>query len=390
MTLRRASVSIVCVWNDEEVRRTCLDRSLEALRSTVQDLDYVPVDNRGQPHSTAGSALNQGVRQARHDYIAFVQQDIYLHSLAALEHAAGTLAEEPRLGMVGATGTTAQGKLVGRVRDRVVLLGDRASTPVVVDSVDEILFVVRRDQLLRDPLSEHPDLAWHAYAVEYGLRLRAQEQSVAVVDVPLTHNSLSTNVVNLDGAHARVARLHPDSLPVTTTCGLITGDPQPRLASFLPSQRWRARWLRQSWVARAARRSSPDSTVVLADPRWDIDLIGGHLDGDPLHIHNVTSDAEPFPDPPGGVVLRRRGYDVRFTSGPVEEALTGAEHTTTLLTNLHQDHLPRLEAAEHRHGPSVIAYDEAVGFWALLGPVASLADQVWSSPRTKPAPWLSR
>lgn len=389
MTGQRAPISIVCVWNDDAVRSNCLDRSLKSLRSTVQDLDYVPVDNRGQPHLTAGSALNQGVRLARHDYVAFVQQDVHLHSLAALERAAGALAADARLGMIGATGMTARGDLVGRVRDRVVLLGEQARAPVAVDSVDEILFVARREQLLREPLSELPELAWHAYAVEYGLRLQAQGQSVAVVDLPLTHNSLSTNVVNLDGAHAQVARLHPDLLPVTTTCGTIARNPRTGPISIMPSQRWRARWLRQSWRVRPAQRVSQNASIVLGDPRWDVDLIGGQLDSDLLHIHNVTSGAEPLPDPPGGTVLRRRGYDVSFTSGPLQAWMTGPGGTNTLLTNLQQHHLSSLEA-QHRDNPYVIGYDEAVGFWALLGPVASMADHVWTAPKARPAAWLLR
>lgn len=389
MTVRPAPISIVCVWNDDAVRRTCLDRSIESLRSTIQDLDYVPVDNRGQPHLTAGSALNQGVRQARHEYIAFVQQDIYLHSLAALEHAAGALAADARLGMIGATGMTARGDLVGRVRDRVVLLGERAQAPVTVDSVDEILFVARREQLLREPLTQLPELAWHAYAVEYGLRLRAGGQTVAVLDLPLTHNSLSTNVVNLDGAHARVARLHPDLLPVTTTCGTIVRRPRTGATSMMASQRWRARWLRQSWRMHQTQQMSQDASLVLGDPRWDVDLIGSQLDGDLLHIHSVTSDAEPFPDPPEGTILRRRGYDVSFTSGPLEACLTGLGGKNTLLTNLHEHHLASLET-QHRDGPYVVGYDEAVGFWAVSGPVASLADQVWTAPRARPAAWLVR
>lgn len=366
------------------MRRNCLDRSIAAAASTALDLDYLPVDNRGQVYATAGAALNQGVRNARHDYVAFVQQDVYLHSIVALEEAAARMAADSRLGMVGAIGMTAAGGLVGRVRDRVLLLGESTRTPKVVDSVDEILFLAPREQLLSEPLSEDPALAWHAYAVEYGLRVRASGQEVVAVDLPLTHNSLSTNVLNLDGAHAHVAELYPDDLPVTTTCGTITARSRSRRAPLLAHQRWRLRWLRESLVVRQAQEIAPNGVLVLADLRWDIDLIGERLGGTLMHIHNCTDGSEEFPDPAGGTVLNRRGYDVLFTSGPMDVGLAGLTDGHHLLTNLGAADLQALQP--HLRGtPHVTGFDEAVGFWVLLGPLVSSADHIWATPRSKPS-----
>ncbi len=70
-----------------------------------------------------------------------------------------------------------------------------------VDSLDEVLFMMRRDQILRHPLSEEADLSWHAYAVEYGARLRSMGYRVAVANIPLTHNSLTINLDRLAEAH---------------------------------------------------------------------------------------------------------------------------------------------------------------------------------------------
>ena len=51
-------------------------------------MDYVPVSNCDGVFASAGAALNHGAAQCRHDYIVFAHQDVYLHSLAALEEAA--------------------------------------------------------------------------------------------------------------------------------------------------------------------------------------------------------------------------------------------------------------------------------------------------------------
>ena len=170
MSLVAPGISIVCVYNDPDVRRECLDRSIAAYAGGLE-VDYIPVDNTKYAFSSAGAALNYGARQARHDLVVFVHQDVYLHSLERMTTAAAAFSEGA-WGLLGASGVTAQGKSVGRLRDRIQLIGSSAPTPVDVDSVDEVLFMVPRELVLRHPLTADPDLAWHAYAVEYGLRLR--------------------------------------------------------------------------------------------------------------------------------------------------------------------------------------------------------------------------
>ena len=161
-------ISIVCVYNDLAVRRECLDRSIEAYVGGV-DVDYVAVDNTTHAFSTAGAALNHGARKARHELVAFVHQDVYLHSINRLVDA-GVAFKDGTWGLLGANGVTSKGENVGRLRDRAQVIGAHAPSPVEVDSVDEVLFMAPRDLVLNNPISEDGALAWHAYAVEYGLR----------------------------------------------------------------------------------------------------------------------------------------------------------------------------------------------------------------------------
>ncbi|MEO5853281.1 MAG: hypothetical protein ABIQ15_12280, partial [Nocardioides sp.] len=75
-----SGLSFVCVFNDPEVRRDCLDRSLAA---AVEDgtVEYLAVDNVDQQFSSAGAALNNAARRAQGDSIVFVHQDVFLHSI---------------------------------------------------------------------------------------------------------------------------------------------------------------------------------------------------------------------------------------------------------------------------------------------------------------------
>ena len=166
----RCRFSIICVFNDALVREQCLDSSIERHRSEVDDLDYVMVDNCDGAFHSAGAAFNVGASRARHDHLVFVHQDVVLHSLMALERAAAILEADHGIGLMGAFGVKRGGGKVGRVRDRVILIGEHTDRPVDVDSIDEVLFIVPRRVFDRERLSEAPAFAWHAYAVEYGLR----------------------------------------------------------------------------------------------------------------------------------------------------------------------------------------------------------------------------
>ncbi len=382
MAVSRVPVSIVCVANDEAVRSRCLDMSIAERLHEAPATEYLPVDNRGGAFASAGAALNHGARQARHDHVAFVHQDVCLHSLAALERAAGVLAADPGIGMVGAAGIAADGRIVGRVRDRVVLIGDRVGEPTDVDSVDEVLFVVPRATVLREPLSEDPELAWHAYAVEYGLRLRALGKRVTVGDVPLTHNSLTINVDRLDVAHRAVAARHPGALPLRTTCGTITAGPPPRPHTGpLAAQRWRYRWLRESLVAHRVRRAVGGGPVVLSDPRHDFDEALAGFDG-PIEVLNLERGQC---DPPRELVRGERTLTVAALPAPrLAKAVAGwRPGRSLLLTNLEVDDLRAL-ARIGPPAPRVLGHHDETGCWLLIGEAARQVPSVWTSPRATP------
>ncbi len=68
-----------------------------------------------------------------------------------------------------------------------------------------------------------------------------------------------------------VAALHPDGLPVRTTCGVVRAQPPSwKKLPVLKAHLWRYRWMRESVLAaRATRRI--DAPVVPSDVRLDVD-----------------------------------------------------------------------------------------------------------------------
>jgi hypothetical protein len=311
---------------------------------------------------------------ARHPVVVFVHQDVYLHSLRALEVAAALLLADPAVGVVGAVGVDPSERLVGRIRDRVVLTGARVPGLVPADSLDEVLFMVRREDVLAEPLATHPDLAWHAYAVEYGLRQRRAGRLVRVADLPLTHNSLTINLARLDVAHHRILGDYPGLMPVATTCGPIPA-PVRRGIEPLRALRSSARWVRQSVAVRRALRDLR-IPVVLADLTRDVDQLVAAMDtaGALVAVVNVDSSDDPL----GGherVVLGRLGRPIEFQAAGPDRATTVARGLLgsgrpVIVTNLDATGVRRL-----RDGTStdfVVGYHPHGGFWAVGAPVTAL------------------
>ena len=380
-----SGISIICVYNDPDVRRECLDRSIETYRGAV-DLDYVAVDNTNHAFTSAGAALNHGVGKARHDVVVFVHQDVYLHSIDRLA-VVGVMLGDGGWGLLGANGVTPDGENVGRLRDRVQLIGRPAPTPVDVDSPDEVLFMAFREQVLEHPLTEDVDLAWHAYAVEYGLRLRLLGRRVGAVDMAVTHNSLTINLDKLDVAHRRVAASYPRSQMIRTTCGTIGGS-QSRWRD-LPGFRthgWRMRWLRHSMLAAKVRRRM-DSPVVVSDIRHEIDLLSFSKES-PLYLINLDRSSD-FPDLASGpLCLTRYGKPVVIRAVPtmsdLMKQLDGLPRMAqTLILGIELEDLKEIGPRCEEEGDWLVGIHPDT-IW-LLGrtPVRDLPAQ-WSQPQAVP------
>jgi hypothetical protein len=381
----RAHVSIVCVFNDPEVRSTCLDRSIAAGLADAPGTEYLPVDNTQGQFSTAGAALNAGAGRARNDVVVLVHQDVYLHSLVALEEAAARLLADPTTGVAGAVGVTTTGTVAGRVRDRVVMIGTAATPPIPVDSLDEVLFMVARDRLLAEPLSEDPDLAWHAYAVEYGARMRAQGLRVVVDHIPLTHNSMTTNLARLAEAHHHVAGLYPQLVPLRTTCGVVRG-PQDRgrVRAAWRRRHGLARWWSESLLASRLARAAGVRTrdVVIGDIRLAVDEALDLAGAAGLDVVNLDPAAHAAQDWSVDA-LDRRGHDVAMAASPAAGLATLPRpdgDRALLLTGVDETTLARL-APQLVRVPHVVGVLRDTGAWVFCHPGAPEVRALWPARR---------
>lgn len=382
-----ASISVLCVYNDEAVRTECLDASLYE-QIAAGTIEYIPVDNRLRQFASAGSALNSAAASATGDVLAFVHQDVALTSIPTLRAAADLLVAQPEWGVLGAVGIRSDGSIAGRIRDRVVLLGEPAHQPVEVDSLDEVLFLMRRDLAAQEPLSEDPGLAWHGYAVEIGLRIRSNGHRVGATDMSITHNSLSTNLARLVEAHHLLATMYPRVLPVRTTVGVLSAatSVRRRIKKVLSRHRWRYPWLRESVLAARAGRALGSGQVVLSNIRIDIDALLETWDRDSLEILNHDDDPRSSisHDP---LVLRRHAHRVRCEAARLEVIagrIEGLGNVDSLLvTNLHDADLNVLRTPLAGRDCTLLVH-EGLAHCLLIGPVSRTRPTKWLEPRARP------
>jgi len=382
-----ASISIICVFNKLAVRKECLDQSIEALSSECDGVEYIPVDNVDASYLTAGAALNHGVSLAKNDLMVFVHQDVYLHSLLAVKKAAAQMQSEG-FGVIGAIGRGADGRCIGRIRDRFFLLGEKVNRLTEVDSLDEVLFMAPKRQLLSEPIVESSDLAWHAYAVEYGLRMRRKGLRVGVADIPLTHNSLAANVERLDVAYQAVARSYPEFLPVRTTCGDITG----RTAAagrhaWMAAHLWRYRWLRASRTLQRNRAIADGMVGVLVDLRRHIDGIIERAPGRELYIVNCSAGSPFTAYNTKPVELSRGAGTVVFSAAPISEipavVANNPPNTWMLITGLLGQDISFLQS-KIALTSSILGFHPSAGLWLLIGPSVADLPENWRSKKATP------
>lgn len=387
---RQCPVSIICVFNNPAVLRECLISSVRAGTPEAPHTEFIPVDNTAGQFSSAGAALNHGASLARNDVLVFVHQDVYLHSLPAVEAVAAALLDDDSIGLLGAIGVTKRGQLLGRIRDRIILSGERRAGFPDVDSVDEVLFMASREQILRQPLSEDHDLSWHAYAVEYGVRMRAMGLRVAVADIPLTHNSLTVNLDRLAEAHFRIAEEYPGHMPVVTTCGTVRPASQvrshPLISLALRTQKWSYRWLRESLVAHRLRKRAKTATV-LGDIRRDIDEICSAAGLTSALVISGLPDGQDRMRVDGPLELNRRG--VRFSFVTADESSIAAmarshsERQSIALTNISLDTVADIAAAMSGR-PLMAGFHDNTGAWLLTGPAVAAAKLFYRARRSTP------
>jgi len=214
------ALSIVVAVNNRRILQNNLLRS-PALADSAHRHQIIVKEN----FTTAGAAYNSGLDDARNDLVVFIHQDMYLPAgwMQQLSGAIRTLdAAGENWGVLGCSGVTPEHRNgLGQVYSTGLgVIGTRLDAPVPVDTLDEIVLVVRKSSGLRfDP--DVPN--FHMYGTDICLEARSRGLRSFAFQGFCVHNT--QQVVELPPefkqAYRYVKRKWKRYLPIYTTCTIV-------------------------------------------------------------------------------------------------------------------------------------------------------------------------
>ena len=175
--------------------------------------------------TSAARAYNDAIERSTNDLIIFCHQDILLPKpwIGQLEQALQCLeAEDPNWGVLGTYGNTSDGHGWGHVYSSGLgVIGEAPPRPVAVQTLDEIVLILRRSSGLRfDDSLPH----FHFYGTDICLRAAKSGMRSYAIPAFCFHNTCQTLVLPKEFYECcrHVREVWKSYLPIQTSCIRIT------------------------------------------------------------------------------------------------------------------------------------------------------------------------
>jgi glycosyltransferase involved in cell wall biosynthesis len=241
--------TICSAVNDNDVLQSCLLSSPEL--SGAGEI----IIERG--HASASQAYNAAIDRAQNDIVILVHQDIYLPRgwFQQLEGAINNLAKSgSEWGILGVYGVTSGGVYHGHLYCNAgeTVLGHSFKVPVEVDSLDEVVLILKKSSGLRfDPAMK----GFHFYAADICLSARLRGLKNYAIPAFCFHNANGYGMFprSFWEGYFYVRNKWKSSLPIKTPCTEITRSLWP----FFIGVVWRFFWLKKSPRPLARRVKDP-------------------------------------------------------------------------------------------------------------------------------------
>ena len=210
--------TLVSAVNNDKVLNSCL------LQSGAAQAAVEVILQRG--YADAAAAYNNALERATSDVVVFAHQDVYLPANWATEFSAVVEklnVADPKWAVLGVYGVRQNGEHVGHVYCGGVerMLGQKFAAPQPVNTLDELLLVVRKSSGVRfDPVIN----GYHLYGADVCLEAQQRGYSVYAIPAFCIHNT--NGYRTLPWAfwrnYLRLRRKWRNRLPITTSCTVIT------------------------------------------------------------------------------------------------------------------------------------------------------------------------
>jgi Glycosyltransferase like family len=218
--MHRESLSIVVAVNNRQVLKNNLLQSPDLAAGSMPHQIIVR-----EGFASAGAAYNSGLAEATNDLVAFIHQDVYLPAgwvQAVLESVRALDAKHAPWGVLGCFGvqeSTHNG--VGEIYSTGWgLQGERISQPARVETLDEIVLIIRKSRGLRFD-AELPN--FHMYGVDVCLAARRRGMECYALPAFCVHNTnqLLQLPREFEAGYRYVKRKWCHYLPIHTSCTVI-------------------------------------------------------------------------------------------------------------------------------------------------------------------------
>ena len=191
-----ADVEIAAAVNDRAVLANCLERSPDIVSGAARLRTY-------EGYSTAGAAYERALAETSAPYLVLAHQDVYLPAGFAkrlVEQMAQITQTDPDWAAAGVIGIDGTGAIQGQTWSSGLgkLVGVKIEAPVPIDTLDELLLVVRRN------CGVHFDLnlpSFHLYAADFVQTAKMNGLKCYAADLPIVHHS--RRVVELGGGYRK-------------------------------------------------------------------------------------------------------------------------------------------------------------------------------------------
>ena len=217
----RLKLSIVCVYNNQEILNDYLLKSVKMQKDVEYEL--LLVDNTKNKYESAAKALNVAGNQASGDYIIFVHQDIMFTSPNSLKSIESYLTSENKIfGVAGRKDSQGVITNITHGQDHRLAGSIQITKPVEVQTLDECLIIIPKNVFQKLKFDETVVDGWHLYAVEYCLsakKLGIDPYVIPADDVYHLSSGFSMN----DSYYKilrKVARQHREYELIYTTMGI--------------------------------------------------------------------------------------------------------------------------------------------------------------------------
>jgi glycosyltransferase involved in cell wall biosynthesis len=213
---RRMKFSIICAVNKEDVLNKNLLSSKDIYNHQVilqRDCNNICI------------AYNEAMKQATEDIVIFIHQDVYLpdNFFSQLETSLQQL-EGVDWGVLGVAGIKGKDGYTGYILDRGKIWGTPSELPRIVETLDELLLIIKKDSFRFDENLT----SQHLFGADICLQATSQNKKNFAINGFCHHNSYTQNVLYSDllpqefqDAKEYLKNKWINYLPIYTTCTVI-------------------------------------------------------------------------------------------------------------------------------------------------------------------------